>query len=211
MTILALWPILYSHIFQFAPFNANKCVIRYQLVFEDKISRLQTLLVLFFSNGIAKTKLAILAFLCYRDLWKTLIQECLFCQFRHSCTIRNELEQWSLQPWNINLLAHWYLIYTNIIWCKGRRELEIYMRMQSSNFVFVKLPSFPAISRKLVILVLKAFENFAEALLLLSLIKSFTPTSVDWSHLDSSDRDSSIYIAVYLGINAEEVNIWVIY
>ena len=48
---------LYSHIFAvsslFAPSDVSKCRIRYQWVLEDKILRLQALLVLFFCNSIA--------------------------------------------------------------------------------------------------------------------------------------------------------------
>ena len=47
----------------FSPYEVSKCDISYQWLWVDYISRLQTLLVLFISNGIAKTKLAILAFL----------------------------------------------------------------------------------------------------------------------------------------------------
>ena len=31
-------------------------------------------------------------------------QECQYCQFYFSCAIRKELDQWSLQPWNVLLL-----------------------------------------------------------------------------------------------------------
>ena len=57
----------------FAPSDVSKCRIRYQWGLEDKTSRLQTLLVLFFHNSIAKTKLAMLAFLYYIEFVKTSI------------------------------------------------------------------------------------------------------------------------------------------
>ena len=70
----------------FALYDASKCKIRYQWVQEDYIWKLQNLLFFFFSNGTAKTKLAILAFLCYGEFVKTSISsgkcyrcgECLF-------------------------------------------------------------------------------------------------------------------------------------
>ena len=65
----------YCHIFSplFAPSDVSKCRIRYQWGLEDKTSRLQTLLVLFFHNSIAKTILVKLAFLYYREFVKNSI------------------------------------------------------------------------------------------------------------------------------------------
>ena len=54
----------------FAPYNISKCEIRWQWVHEDCISGLKNSLVLFISNGTAKTKLAILAFLCCAEFMK---------------------------------------------------------------------------------------------------------------------------------------------
>ena len=67
LAILALFPTLYSHIIAVSFFICNidvsKCEIRYQLMYLVYTSVMQTSLVKFLSNGLAKTKLAILAFL----------------------------------------------------------------------------------------------------------------------------------------------------
>ena len=55
----------------FAPCDISKCEIRCQWVYEDYISGLKTSLVSFISNGTAKTKLPILAFLCCGEFMKT--------------------------------------------------------------------------------------------------------------------------------------------
>ena len=67
----------------FTPHDVSKCDIRYQWVQADYISRLKTLLVLFISNGTAKTKLAIFGILVFhrvcakpswaRAVWRLLI------------------------------------------------------------------------------------------------------------------------------------------
>ena len=48
------------------------------------------------------------------------IQKCQYCQLCFSCVIRNEQNQWRLQPWNIIYLYSLisYLTFTNIIGCK---------------------------------------------------------------------------------------------
>ena len=65
--MLALLPTLYSiqllFFSLFAPTDASKYEIRNQGVYEDFISRLNTLLDYLIFNGRAKTKLAMLAFL----------------------------------------------------------------------------------------------------------------------------------------------------
>ena len=55
-------------------------------------------------------------------------QECQYCQFHFRFTIKEELDQWSLQPWNAILLNPLIsiLIFTNITFCKFRRKLQIY-------------------------------------------------------------------------------------
>ena len=69
LAVLILLPTLYSHIFAvffslFARKDGSKCEIPYQWENKDYILRLKTSLLHFFiSNGRAKTKLAILAFL----------------------------------------------------------------------------------------------------------------------------------------------------
>ena len=54
----------------FAPYDVSKCDTRYQWIQTDYISILKTLLFLFISNGRAKTKLAILAFLYCEEFVK---------------------------------------------------------------------------------------------------------------------------------------------
>ena len=48
------------------------------------------------------------------------IQECQYCQLCFSCAIWNELDQWSLQPYNIILffLLIYHFTFTIIIWWK---------------------------------------------------------------------------------------------
>ena len=55
----------------FVAYDFNKYEIRYQWVQEDYVSRLRTSLVQFLSNGTAKMKLAILAFLHCENFVKT--------------------------------------------------------------------------------------------------------------------------------------------
>ena len=54
-------------------------------------------------------------------------QKCQFCQLclRSSCAISNELDQWSLQPWNVILIYPLTLIFTfsDIIWQKMKKEI----------------------------------------------------------------------------------------
>ena len=56
------------------------------------------------------------------------IPECQYCQLYFSCAIRNEQDQWSLQTRNINLLYPLTsnFTFTNIIWSKQWRKLQIY-------------------------------------------------------------------------------------
>ena len=59
----------------FALHDASKCTIRYQWVQKDYIWRLWNLFSLLISNGTAKAKLAILAFLCCGEFVKTSIRD----------------------------------------------------------------------------------------------------------------------------------------
>ena len=55
-----------------APYDVNKCEIRYHGVQVYYILRLQISLISFISQETAKTKLAILSFLYYREFVETL-------------------------------------------------------------------------------------------------------------------------------------------
>ena len=50
------------------------------------------------------------------------IQECQYCHLCFSCGIRKELDQWSLQPWNVilfySLISNSNSIFANIMCCK---------------------------------------------------------------------------------------------
>ena len=75
------------------------------------------------------------------------IQECQHCQLTFSCSVRNELHQWSLQLWNKIFSTHWHQIlhlpkYVNIWQYKVDNNANI------ANFVhlwktrlFAKSPS----------------------------------------------------------------------
>ena len=64
---------IYNFISLFTTYDVGKCELRCQLVYWDYIVRLLTSLFMFFSNGTAKMKLAILAFLYCKEFVKNSI------------------------------------------------------------------------------------------------------------------------------------------
>ena len=118
---------VFPYICSFLPHDVSKCDIRYQWVQADYISRLKTLLVLFISNGTAKTKLAIFGILvfhrvCAKPSWARAVWPLLITAFFEAlptptkqkifilnkskgfltCEIVNDTYMYSFQSWTFS-------------------------------------------------------------------------------------------------------------